>query len=105
MATPKQKWMIGLAAIAAVAAVAVATNVGTKPAPVPVVESVKAACRSTADCPTGSECVAPGRCSQACKSDSDCPAGRKCAELRAMQADADGTATTVTTCVVATPAP
>jgi hypothetical protein len=103
MATPTQKWVLGLVIMATVALLAVIAGVARQPAPPPTVETPKPACRSTADCPPGNACVAPGRCSQTCTSERDCPPGRTCAELRAMQAGADGVPTTVMTCVIATP--
>jgi hypothetical protein len=104
MARAKQKWVFGFVVIAALVVVAVITNSGKEPAaPTAGHEPTPPGCRSSADCPAGHECVAPGRCSRSCKSDSDCTAGRKCGELRAMQPGPDGVPVTVMTCVRATP--
>ena len=66
---------------------------GAPPAPA----GPRPACLGKAECPEGSECVAPGMCSRLCKSDRDCSGGRTCAELRVMGSDG----TTAHTCVAA----
>lgn len=103
MATPKQKWILGFVVVAAVAAIVVISNLRPQSPTPPAAEQTPApGCQTSADCPPGNECVAPGRCSRSCKSDGDCTDGRKCGELRAMQPGPDGVPTTVKTCVRAT---